>query len=585
MGQLTQTTTQVQTKLDDADASNVGNTSISDASDTKATAVKKSGFHSLGASSSNAPSSERSVLISAVRNTAASGEIRYGQIVLTEGSELYWAVDDNGTLSSWSQAIGTATTQTLTNKTLTSPVLTTPQINDSSADHQYIFAAANLAADRTVSLPLLAGNDTFVFEAFTQTLTNKTLTSAVLNTGVSGTAIKDEDNMASDSATHLATQQSIKAYVDSQASSVSPSSTTTFTNKTINASNNTLSNIPMSATSFSAGTGVTLSTNTLNVDAAQTGITSLLATDIKIGEDDQTKIDFETADTINFYAANTKQLALTDGALNILAQGDLRLEDSSGGEYVALQAPSTLSSSYTLTLPADDGSSSQILSTDGSGVLSWASVSTAGLTDGSVTTAKLADDAVTSAKLAHALDITTSVSVGGSSDGVAISQGAIALKNGGTRSKIDFYCESSNAHYTRVQSAEHSSYSGNITLTLPASTGTSGQAMVTDGSGNLSFATVEGAYSAWSIKTSSDHPYTASHKDQLIINSASAFTVTLPSSPSAGNTVIICNAGAGTVTVGRNSSNINSAAEDGSLPQGNSVQLVYVDSTIGWFEI
>ena len=582
MGQLTQTTTQVQTILDDASASNVGNTSISDASDTKATAVKKSGFHSLGASSSNAPSSERSVLISAVRNTAASGEIRYGQIVLTEGSELYWAVDDNGTLSSWSQAIGTATTQTLTNKTLTSPVLTTPQINDSSADHQYIFAAANLAADRTVSLPLLAGNDTFVFEAFTQTLTNKTLTSAVLNTGVSGTAIKDEDNMASDSATHLATQQSIKAYVDSQASSVSPSSTTTFTNKTINASNNTLSNIPMSATSFAAGTGVTLSTNTLNVDAAQTGITSLLATDIKIGEDDQTKIDFETEDTINFYAANTKQLALTDGALNILAQGDLRLEDSSGGEYVALQAPSSLSSSYTLTLPADDGSSSQILSTDGSGVLSWASVSTAGLTDGSVTTAKLADDAVTSAKLAHALDITTSVSVGGSSDGVAISQGAIALKNGGTQSKIDFYCESSNAHYTRVQAAAHSAYSGNITLTLPASTGSSGQAMVTDGSGNLSFATVSGSYNSWLVKTSA---YTALAGDQIVVNSASAVTITLPASASAGNTVIIKATGGGTVTIGRNSQNINSTAADGTLLSGSAVQLVFVDSTIGFLEV
>lgn len=49
-----------------------------------------------------------------------------------------------------------------------------------------------------------------------QTLTNKTLTSPVLNTGVSGTAVKDEDNMSSDSATHLATQQSIKAYVDAQ---------------------------------------------------------------------------------------------------------------------------------------------------------------------------------------------------------------------------------------------------------------------------------------------------------------------------------------------------------------------------------
>ena len=49
--------------------------------------------------------------------------------------------------------------------------------------------------------------------------------------------------------------------------------------------------------------------------SAQTNITSLLATDIKIGEDDQTKIDFETADTINFYAGSEKQLILTDGAL------------------------------------------------------------------------------------------------------------------------------------------------------------------------------------------------------------------------------------------------------------------------------
>ena len=49
-----------------------------------------------------------------------------------------------------------------------------------------------------------------------QTLTNKALTSPVLNTGVSGTAVLDEDNMASDSATKLASQQSIKAYVDSQ---------------------------------------------------------------------------------------------------------------------------------------------------------------------------------------------------------------------------------------------------------------------------------------------------------------------------------------------------------------------------------
>lgn len=54
----------------------------------------------------------------------------------------------------------------------------------------------------------------YATKAGTETLTNKTLTSAVLSTSVSGTAFLDEDNMASNSATKLASQQSIKAYVD-----------------------------------------------------------------------------------------------------------------------------------------------------------------------------------------------------------------------------------------------------------------------------------------------------------------------------------------------------------------------------------
>ena len=47
-------------------------------------------------------------------------------------------------------------------------------------------------------------------------MTTPTLTTPVLNGNISGTSIKDEDNMASDSVNHLATQQSIKAYVDAQ---------------------------------------------------------------------------------------------------------------------------------------------------------------------------------------------------------------------------------------------------------------------------------------------------------------------------------------------------------------------------------
>ena len=75
----------------------------------------------------------------------------------------------------------------------------------------------------------------------------------------------------------------------------------------------------MLSSNTESGISVTYDTTNDNIDfaisAAQTTITSILATDVKIGEDDQTKIDFETADTIHFYAGNENQLILTDGAL------------------------------------------------------------------------------------------------------------------------------------------------------------------------------------------------------------------------------------------------------------------------------
>ena len=63
--------------------------------------------------------------------------------------------------------------------------------------------------------------------------------------------------------------------------------------------------------------------------AAQTSITSLLATDIKIGEDDQTKIDFETADEIHFYAANAEQVYIADGVFGPQTDADVDLGTSS----------------------------------------------------------------------------------------------------------------------------------------------------------------------------------------------------------------------------------------------------------------
>ena len=117
--------------------------------------------------------------------------------------------------------------------------------------------AVTFAIDSTVST--LTGS---------QTLTNKTLTSPVLNTGVSGTAIKDEDNMASNSATHLATQQSIKAYVDGQTTDETAEGSTNlyFTNERVDDRVNAL---------LIAGTNITVTyddaANTLRIDAAAAG--------------------------------------------------------------------------------------------------------------------------------------------------------------------------------------------------------------------------------------------------------------------------------------------------------------------------
>jgi hypothetical protein len=77
---------------------------------------------------------------------------------------------------------------------------------------------AGVSFDGTANISIASTNlsDTSSIALLTssQTLTNKTLTSPVINTGLSGTAFLDEDDMSSDSATKVASQQSIKAFVD-----------------------------------------------------------------------------------------------------------------------------------------------------------------------------------------------------------------------------------------------------------------------------------------------------------------------------------------------------------------------------------
>ena len=85
-----------------------------------------------------------------------------------------------------------------------------------------------------------------------------------------------------------------------------------------------------------------------------------------------TQIQFNSGGTAFGGSAN---LTWDGSNVTIGAQGDLRLADSAGGEYIALQAPATVASNVTLTLPDTAGSADQALVTNGSGVLSWSTIS------------------------------------------------------------------------------------------------------------------------------------------------------------------------------------------------------------------
>jgi len=139
--------------------------------------------------------------------------------------------------------------------------------------------------------------------------------------------------------------------------------------------------IALAKTALVAGTGITLSTNTLDVDAAQTGINSLLATDIKIGEDDETKVDFETADEIHFYAANVEQVYVADNIFGPQADSDVDLGTTGVRWKDAFVDSITVTGSVQApTIDYTDGDLAMTIADGGGVTFAQASTFTGGLT-------------------------------------------------------------------------------------------------------------------------------------------------------------------------------------------------------------
>ena len=184
-----------------------------------------------------------------------------------------------------------------------------------------------------------------------------------------------------------------------------------------------------------------------------------------------------------------------------------------------------------------------------SSVVADDAIVTAAIADDAVTAAKIADDAVVTAAIADDAVVTAAIADD------AVVQAAIA-DDAVDEARLQISNAGSNGEYLQKQSGD----TGGLTwaaVSIPAS-----------------------AYSTWLVKTTT---FTAASGDQLIANHATtAFTITLPASPSVGDTVVLKNVGAALLTVGRNSQNINSAAADATMPTGNAAQLVFVDATIGW---
>ena len=276
-------------------------------------------------------------------------------------------------------------------------------------------------------------------------------TSLTLASGSTVTAIKDEDNLSSDSATSLATQQSIKAYVDSQVSG--SGNMDNWVLEDDDGTEVTVSNgkevkfigsgITTNFTDTDNGTDADPYDLTFTVDAAQTGITSILATDVKIGEDDQTKIDFETADQINFYANNAKRVTIDSSGLTIdsgsletatidYTDGDLAITIADGGGITA--AAGITSTAASNTFGATSFNDADITNV---GDIALDSISA----DGTDINVAVSDNSATALTIKQGSDAYLIVDTANSSESVAIGTGlsgtAISIGHGTSETTVN----------------------------------------------------------------------------------------------------------------------------------------------------
>ena len=267
-----------------------------------------------------------------------------------------------------------------------------------------------------------------------------------------------------------------------------------FANVTISSGNASLTNVTATQANLTTANIGTVQTASLQATGGTANSVSMASVTISSGNATFTNVtatqaNLTTANVGNLQTANAQitggTIAVSDITLN--AQGDVRFADADSSNWVAFQGPATVATNVTWTLPATDGTSGQVLSTNGSGTLSW-SAGGGGGTGDVVGPASSTDNAfarfdLTTGKLLQNSNATLSDA------GAPIFVGSVDISGtSASGADIKLYEDTDNGtNYVAFKAA--ASIPANVTWTLPAADGTNGQVLSTDGSGTLAWST------------------------------------------------------------------------------------------------